>query len=445
MNQELPKLIVQGLTGALKGLRLYPEGHPAIQRQLETLLGHLYTAFSGRDFVHLGLLEGTLFFEDYLFADANPAALELASLLEELELEGLEISSRVTATELAELVAILAAGDCKGPDFEARLAERQSTNIRAVVAQTRDELEEDPPPRQVYGRALKVVDNIFRDVRLGKIPSSREAQEVVKQMAQMTLNDPHALFALSLLKDYDNYTFTHSVNVSVIALAVGRACGLTEEELRTLGLGGLLHDLGKLKIDLTIITKPGRLTEAEFDQIRKHPRTGADIVSQMDGVTTEVIDIVLGHHLHYNRKGYPTDAQGRAVSALADMTAIADTYDAMTTLRSYQQPVTPRKAVKRLQEVSGTILHPVYLEKFITSLGTYPVGSLVRLDTNEIGLVVWVGSRHSEDVQLKILFDSDGEALDPPVRIDLSAHDVSRIVAEVDPFVRGIDVTDYFE
>ena len=102
-----------------------------------------------------------------------------------------------------------------------------------------------------------MVDSVFEDVRLGKIPSSAEAREVVREMARMTLTEPHALFALSMLKDYDNYTFTHSVNVSVIALAVGRACGLNEEELRTLGLGGLLHDLGKLKIDLCIINKPG--------------------------------------------------------------------------------------------------------------------------------------------------------------------------------------------
>ncbi len=99
-----------------------------------------------------------------------------------------------------------------------------------------------------------MVDSVFEDVRLGKIPSSAEAREVVREMARMTLTEPHAL---SMLKDYDNYTFTHSVNVSVIALAVGRACGLNEEELRTLGLGGLLHDLGKLKIDLCIINKPG--------------------------------------------------------------------------------------------------------------------------------------------------------------------------------------------
>ena len=290
-----------------------------------------------------------------------------------------------------------------------------------------------------------MVDSIFQDVRLGKIPSSEEARDVVREMAKLTITEPHALFALSMLKDYDNYTFTHSVNVSVIALAVGRACSLAEEELRTLGLGGLLHDVGKLRVDVDIITKPGRLTDEEFEQIRKHPRNGADIVAEMEGITAAVIDIVLGHHLHYNRKGYPADARGRSVSPLADMTAIADSYDAMTTLRSYQQPVTPRKAIKMLRDVSGTLLHPEYVERFIASLGPYPVGTLVRLDSNEIGLVVRVGIDHPDEVQLKMIFDDEGEMLDEPRHLELTGNATQRIVAEVDPFVRGIDVTDYFE
>lgn len=165
----------------------------------------------------------------------------------------------------------------------------------------------------------------------------------------------------------------------------------------------------------------------------------------MEGVTAGVTVIVLGHHLRYNRKGYPADARGRAVSPLADMAAIADSYDAMTTLRSYQQPVTPRKTIKMLREVTGTILHPDFVEKFIVSLGSYPVGTLVRLNSNEIGLVVRVGIACPDDVELKILFDSDGEPLDDPVLRELSGDNAKRIVAEVNPFVRGIDVTDYFE
>jgi putative nucleotidyltransferase with HDIG domain len=280
---------------------------------------------------------------------------------------------------------------------------------------------------------------------MGEIPSSEEAMQVVKSMAQLTINEPHALFALSMLKDYDNYTFTHSVNVSVIALAVGRACQVGEEQLRLLGLGGLLHDLGKLKIDINIINKPGRLTEVEFETIKLHPRFGADIIVQMEGVTEEVMDIVLGHHLRHDRSGYPADARGRTASLLTEMAAIADSYDAMTTLRCYQRPFTPRGAIARLRESSGTLLHPALVEKFAATLGPYPVGSLVRLDSNEIGLVVKVDTTDPNLADIKLLFDPSGLQLAAPYLLQLGPAQPRHIVAEVDPYSKGIDVTDYFD
>jgi hypothetical protein len=127
------------------------------------------------------------------------------------------------------------------------------------------------------------------------------------------------------------------------------------------------------------------------------------------------------------------------------MTSIADTYDAITTLRSYQRPMTPRKAIERLRELTGTVLHPQFTESFIASLGTYPVGSLVRLDSNEIGLVVWVDTHDPDSVRLKILFDENGERLAVPARLTLIGKKAHRIVAEVDPFVKGVEVTDYFD
>jgi putative nucleotidyltransferase with HDIG domain len=264
-------------------------------------------------------------------------------------------------------------------------------------------------------------------------------------MAQLTMTEPHAMLALSMLKDYDNYTFTHSVNVSVIALAIGRACNLTEEQLKTLGLGGLLHDLGKLRIDVGIITKPGRLTDAEFDIIKEHPDFGANIIKEMEDITPEVMEIVLGHHLRYDRSGYPANAACNISSPLVEITAIADAYDAMTTLRSYQRPFTPRKAIARLKEISGTSLHPEFVMHFIDSLGAYPVGSLVRLDNNEIGLVTKVDTADTSQVDLKVIFDPAGILLEEPFMLKLQPNQARRIVAEVDPHTKGIDVTDFFD
>lgn len=439
---DRPKHIVLTLAAAIKGLRLYPPQHPEIRRQISSLQSHLTDMLLSLPKVRIGLLDGALIVEDQLFVDDNPAAEDIARLFNAIHLKGLEFSRGIQETELATLVMTLQQSGIDAQGLTTQLRNAGVQHIRVLPAK-----EEDSPksPRQVYGKALKVVDDIFQDVRLGRIPSTKEAKTVVQSMVRLTLTDPHALFALSMLKDYDNYTFTHSVNVSVLSLAVGRACNVQEEQLRILGLGGLLHDLGKLKVNVNIITKPGKLTEEEFTQIKTHPVTGAEIVKQMEGITSEVIDIVYGHHLRYDRTGYPEASRGRRFSPLTDMTAIADTYDAITTLRSYQKPVTPRLAIRKLEELSGSVLNPEMVRRFIASLGRYPVGTLVRLDTNEIALVTRVGATVSDDVQLKILYDDNGEELREHPRLELTGKSRMRIIAEVDPGIKGIDVADFFD
>lgn len=444
MNVDEIKKFVQVLTAAVKGLRLYAVDHPATTKQVETLQDGLFTMLQHKKMIKMGLLEGTLFVEDHLIMQEFQAATELVEMLESRELAGFEFMAGLSASEIQSLLHLLHSGSNTGQDFADALVSQGVKKIRAIAA-TEDDEDEAQQPRKVYHKALKVVDQIFQDVRMGEIPSSEDAIKVVKDMAHLTMTEPHAMLALSMLKDYDNYTFTHSVNVSVLALAIGRACQLTEEQLKTLGLGGLLHDLGKLRVDVNIITKPGRLTDSEFDEIKEHPGYGAEIIKEMEGVTDEVMQIVHGHHLRYDRTGYPSNVPGEVISPLVEMTAIADAYDAMTTLRSYQRPFTPRKAIARLKDVRGSSLHPDYVTHFIESLGPYPVGSLVRLDSNEIGLVTKVEPKDTSLVDIKVIYDSAGTMLDDPYTIHLRPDQPRKIIAEVDPQTKGIDVTNFFD
>jgi len=441
MTEEIARQLVQAFVSSLKGLKLYPLQHPALARQIQNFLGVLQTCHQAHSVLRIGLHDGTLVINDLLLSADMPAADDLVKFLQRAGLTGLQFEPGVSADEFSLLLSLLTAPTKGDQSADSLLSAKHFPHIHSLIQEAE---KESQTPRAVYGRALKVVDNIFHDVRLGKIPSSAEAVSVMGDMVKLMISDPDTLFALSMLKDYDNYTFTHSVNVSVISLAVGRACGLNEEQLRTLGLGALLHDLGKLKVDVEIITKPGRLTAEEFAEIKKHPGDGAALVVEMEGITPEVVDIVLGHHLGFDRSGYPDSAQGKTMSSMIDMTAIADTYDALTTLRSYQRPQTPRHATEKLRNLSGTALHPDYVEKFIASLGTYPVGTLVRLDSNEIGLVTKVEVHEREAIKLKILFDSNGTKLTTLPLVELVNAETARIVGEVDPFTKGVDVTEYF-
>ena len=439
MHLDRYRPLLQAFTGTLNGLRLYSAQHPACQRQVQKL----FTLFEGllieRSRVRMGLLEGTLFIEDHLFAEVNSAADELVELLECRQVEGLVFLNGLSLPELEIFTGLLNNPDLTGANLDEALLQH---SINHIEIQTVDD--DDQEPRTVYGNAIKVVTSIMDDVRLGRIPSSTDAKKVVKSMVQVTLSDPHALFALSMLKDYDNYTFTHSVNVSVIAIAVGRACRMDPQELRLLGLGGLLHDVGKLRINLDIINKPARLSHAEFLQVKEHPRLGADIVASMDGITQEVIDIVLAHHLGFDRTGYPEYIRHRSFPRMVDTVTIADAYDAMTTLRAYQRPLTPRKAMEELRQSSGKMLNPQILTPFLETMGAYPVGSLVRLNNNEIGVVTKVSQENPDQAHLKIVFDKEGQLLSEPNDAQVSPSSPRQIVAEVDPFFKGVTVSDYF-
>lgn len=443
MDAPRLKRALLALAGALQGIRLYPHRHPVVRQQLEACLTALLDLLQLQPRIKLVAVDETLFFEDLPLVEHTPAAEELRERLGQLRLHGLEFTTGLSAGELYDALDLLAAGTCSGDAFEEALTVRGVLRIRAVrIAADEDE---GPLANRIYRRALGVVERVCNDVRLGRIPSTVETLEVVREMVQQTLAQPHSLFALTMLKDYDNYTFQHSVNVAVIAMTVGRACGVTNDRLQLLALGGLLHDLGKLTVPIEIINKPGQLTPAEYKEVMLHPATGAAIAEQMEAVPAEALDIIRGHHLRYDRSGYPADARGLPLSELADMAAIADCFDAMTTLRVYQRPITVREALKGMQQAAGNKLHPDFLRRFIRFIGPYPAGSLVRLTTNEIGLVTEVHGGDAREIELKILFGADGRPLPVPEKRLLGGRSSEQVVAEVDPFIKGVHIPDYLD
>ncbi len=422
------------LTAIMQGLRLYPAEHPQIQKQLDNSITTLTSLIDSHNKLIIGLIDGTLMFNDIPCLDQLPALQELARLLERHQLQAVELLPGLDARQL--LIFCQELPHITGGELPDRLENKAVTAIR--VTQIDAGLS---GPEAIYRTALDAVEEVCNDVRLGRIPSSRKVIKTVKGMVNSILAEPYALLALSMLKDYDNYTFCHSVNVAVIAMSVGKACGMSNQQLYELGLGGLLHDLGKMTIDHQIVAKPGKLSNEELEVMKQHPVNGAKIVSGMEQITERVVDIVNGHHLRFDRTGYPVDSRGAEVTPLADIACIADTYDAMTTIRCYQRQQSPRQAMEKMLELSGTHLHPEYLEKFLAYLGPYPVGTLVRLKENSIGLVCDQNRLQAGSLTLKIIFNSEGQKNPEPPVVQMS--DSSSIVAEVDPALKNINLADY--
>lgn len=426
-NTQQIKQIPTTLAAILQGLRLYPAEHPQVRRQLDNALGALRPLLDQQGQIQLGLADGTLMVGDLPCLEQHPAIKEFTQKIQACALKGIVFQAGVNHEEILELMSELSRENKAITDTFDILG---VAHIRLIP--------NEETPREVYREALHQIEILFEDARLGRRPSTALAMNTVHKMVTTAISRPYTLLAMTLLKDYDNYTFTHSVNVSVISLTVGRACGLGKEQLTLLGMGGMMHDLGKMTIDHDIITKPGRLSEKERLKMMEHPQRGVEIVTRMEDVPVEIADIIHHHHLRFDRTGYPADQRGRTLSPLVDMVSIADTFDAMTTLRCYQKPYSTKKALDHLWEMSGSQLNPEIVKKFVDFLGPYPIGTLVRLKSGSIGLIVDQNHQGEGSFKLKQLITPAGEYLAVPEQIELA--DSSDIVAEVDPLLKGIQV-----
>ncbi|MEK7204513.1 MAG: HD-GYP domain-containing protein, partial [candidate division NC10 bacterium] len=239
-----------------------------------------------------------------------------------------------------------------------------------------------------YRQAVGSAKRILTEARMGKFPSLAEAQTAVAGLVDGVLQDQNVMVALTMIKSYDEYLFNHSVNVCVLCIALGQALGLDSETIKEVGLGALLHDIGKVHWPESLYQKPRGLSDEEWALVQRHPLDGTEIVEKMGGVSATAREVILEHHLRYDRKGYPVVDPEKEPGFFGMLAQIADAYDAITTARVYQNAFEPSKAVARLQSLSGTVFDPKLLEVFVRLVGIYPVGSLVRLNSGELALVV---------------------------------------------------------
>jgi HD-GYP domain-containing protein (c-di-GMP phosphodiesterase class II) len=291
--------------------------------------------------------------------------------------------------------------------------------------------EEDPLVRS-YHQALGAIREIFRQVDCGQVPEIRDLATAAQSLASVAVRDPAQLLGLTINKDCDSYSFHHRVNVGILAMALSAALGQPLGEVEEAGIAGFLHDVGKTKIDRGIVSKPGKLTDEEYGEMKRHSEYGALIIRQMEGLPVRVANGVLGHHIRFDRGGYPEWARGRAFSTMTEIVAVADCYDATTTQRVYQPQMLPAQAVEEIRSQGGTSLDAGIVACFLELSGRFPVGSLVRLDSNEIAVVFTPSSDPRGAATVQLVRDSSGAALAEPVLLSL-AQSGSRIVDLVEP------------
>jgi len=442
-------------SGALKGMAFYPASHPAIRQPLVELDKILAQVLGQSSEVSWGIIDGAMFLEEHLFINPPAAIADLTNRMLEKDIGRIIVTAGFALDELQTFIRLFSA---KATSFEALASQMRQEGISHIrlVRQgeedfnTPDEDQDEQIEQEgegnylvTYGQALDAIRSICRDIERGRIPSSAPVIKVVDRMVGITIQEPSILVGLTMIKDYDNYTFNHCVNVGILSMALGASLGMDIAAVKSLGIAGELHDIGKTMIPKKILNKPGKLSSDEFDEMKRHSELGAKIIREMEGLDPHIAQIVLGHHLHFNRCGYPEWAQKLPFNQMIDIVAIADTYDAITTLRVYQHPINPRAAMHEMQKLSGTFLDGSLVSSFIEMMGKYPVGTLVRLDTNEVAVIYRPNPLNEEAPLVRILIERDGTRLNVPREQSLVEQDGTRyaqIVAVVDPLLKNIDV-----
>ncbi|MGK5052613.1 HD-GYP domain-containing protein [Janthinobacterium sp. RB2P8] len=276
--------------------------------------------------------------------------------------------------------------------------------------------------RRLIERSRQAVQTMFEEVRMGKALSAAQAYELVDDIAASVLRGGNVLLSLARLKTADNYTYMHSVAVCALMTALAKELGLAPEQVRSAGLAGLLHDIGKMAVPSSILNKPGSLSEAEFSSVRAHPAAGHRMLQEVDEIDPVALDVCLHHHEKLDGSGYPEGLCGEEISLFARMGAICDVYDAITSNRPYKQGWCPADSLRRMAAWRGAHLDAQLFAAFVKCLGIYPLGTLVRLQSERLAVVVGrAPGKPLTSPTLRVFFSIRAGTCIVPTVIDLAA------------------------
>ena len=272
---------------------------------------------------------------------------------------------------------------------------------------------------KICAKGKEAVVSMFQEARMGKAIEAEAAAPLVEEISNSVLRNPGALISLARLKTADDYTYLHSVAVCALMIALARQLGLDELQVRDAGMAGLLHDLGKAMIPLEILNKPGKLTDEEFALVKTHPEEGHKLLREGRGISDVTKDVCLHHHEKIDGSGYPKGLNGETMSLFAKMGAVCDVYDAVTSNRPYKAGWDPAESIKRMAEWTGHF-DPTVFQAFVKSLGIYPIGSLVRLESGKLGVVIEQGEQSLLKPRVKVFFSTKSHAYIKPEVIDIA-------------------------
>ncbi len=304
--------------------------------------------------------------------------------------------------------------------------------------------------RDVHDKARALIETMMEELQKNRMPDVEKVKETVDGMVDSIVRNPDALLWLTKLKTKDNYTYGHSIDVSIYLASFGRHLGLPKDDLNILGMAGMMQDIGKIRLPKEILEKNQRLTPEELIIVKSHVGHSMKILSETPGVPRQVLDIVAKHHERYDGTGYPRGLQGEAIGMYASMAAIVDTFEAMTSERPYSKAMTAQEALRTMHGWKDKTFEKTLVEQFIQCVGIYPVGSLVELNTGDIGIVISQNRVRRLQPRIMLLMDGLREKYKTPISLDLLTEPVAygdtvyQIKKSLPPNSYGIDPREYY-
>ncbi len=274
--------------------------------------------------------------------------------------------------------------------------------------------------RHLHKAASRIARDLMADVRLGRQIEMERVEPLVEGMIDSIFRNQDALLPLARLKSHDGYTFQHSVSVCALMIAFARGLKLPRDNIREIAIGSLLHDVGKARVPDAILNKPARLTEAEFTKMKSHVVQSIIILQHTPGISQTALDVAGQHHERYDGTGYPNRLRGHEIAFHGQMSAIVDVYDAISSDRVYHKGMLPTDALGKLLEWSRFHFNPELVQVYIKSIGIYPTGSLVRLESDRLGVVIEQHPGNSLHPVVRVFYHADRRHYLEPEDLDLA-------------------------
>jgi putative nucleotidyltransferase with HDIG domain len=418
---QLADELLRRFAAAMRSSQLYAPGHPIITRNLTSLSAAMQLLHGLERTIIIGIVSDEVIVDDTPIAKADALG-TFVRRLQRVGIERISIDRGVTPEEIADLIQsvnTLERRDTLDQPFEFPQLAHIRVGRVAVDQRVESNLQDMATIRRLYSSSVDVAEDVWDSASTEGKPDATVARTMIDGLAQAVAENRNALLALTTLKNYDNYTFTHMVNVSILTMGQAASMGIDGALLREFGLAALMHDIGKVRTPLDILNKPDKLTDDEFVVMKRHVVDGAEILRGTPEIPALAPIVAFEHHLRLDGSGYPDRVSRPSLNLGTMICGIADVYDAMRSHRAYQQSFPTDRILQVLKRNDGQQFDQNLVRRFVQLLGIYPVGNLVRLNTGEVAVVIEVHAPEPYRPHVRVLLDRAGNKVDLPYEINL--------------------------